>query len=194
MYTYQRLLTPIHWKHVYHCLKFCLIWEQLLIKCLWHLLMLLSKLDFVKVSLNVFAIRFAMIKALCMTGIPTVHVGIWAPSSEFVSLSIPSWQILTAHAQIFRGTRDLAFCLKISLYSLLVWASSQGSGETARMRRLAWTFAARTGGKYQIRSTRSIWAWTCRMLLTLPKVLSIFLPRKLCYSFQMSPKLEFLVL
>ena len=78
----------------------------------------------------------------------------WAPSSEFVSSSIPSWQILTAHAQPFRGARDLAFCLKVPLGSLLVWASSGGSGETARMRRLAWTFAARIGGKYQIRLTR----------------------------------------
>ena len=33
-------------------------------------------------------------------------------SSEFVSSSIPSWQILTAHAQPFRGARDLAFCLQ----------------------------------------------------------------------------------
>ena len=76
---------------------------------------------------------------------------IWAPSSEFVSSSIPSWQILTAHAQPFRGARDLAFCLKVPLDSMLVWASSGGSGETARMRRLAWTFAARIGDKYQIR-------------------------------------------
>ena len=81
---------------------------------------------------------------------------IWAPSSEFVSSSIPSWKILTGHAQPFRGARDLAFCLKVPLDSLLVWASSEGSGETARMRRLAWTFAARTGDKYQIRLTRSI--------------------------------------
>ena len=81
----------------------------------------------------------------------------WAPSSEFVSSSIPSWQILTAHAQPFRGARDLAFCLKVPLDSLLEWASSEGSGETARMRRLAWTFAARIGDKYQIRFTRSIW-------------------------------------
>ena len=80
---------------------------------------------------------------------------IWAPPSEFVSSSIPSWQISNAHAQPFRGTRDLAFCLKIPLDSLLVWASSEGSGETARMRRLAWTFAARIGDKYQIRLTRS---------------------------------------
>ena len=81
----------------------------------------------------------------------------WAPSSEFVSSSIPSWQVLTAHAQPFREARDLAFCLKVPLDSLLVWASSGGSGETARMRRLAWTFAARIGDKYQIRLTRSNW-------------------------------------
>ena len=75
-------------------------------------------------------------------------------SSEFVSSSIPSWQILIAHAQPFRGARDLAFFLRVPLDSLLVWASSGGSGETARMRRLAWTFAARIGDKYQIRLTR----------------------------------------
>ena len=79
----------------------------------------------------------------------------WAASSEFVSSSIPSWQILTGHVQPFRGARDLAFCLKVPLGSLLVWASSEGSGETARMRRLAWTFATRIGDKYQIRLTRS---------------------------------------
>ena len=73
---------------------------------------------------------------------------IWAPSSEFVSSSIPSWQILTAHAQPFRGARGLVFCLKVPLDSLLIWASSGGSGETARMRRLAWTFAARIGDNY----------------------------------------------
>ena len=83
-------------------------------------------------------------------------VGIkWAASSEFMSSSIPSWHILTVHAQPFRGARDLAFCLKVPLDSLLVWASSEGSGETARMRGLAWTFAARIGDKYQIRLTRS---------------------------------------
>ena len=46
------------------------------------------------------------------------------------------------------------FCLKVPLDSLLVCASSRGSGETARMRRLAWTFAARIGHKYQIRLTQ----------------------------------------
>ena len=59
--------------------------------------------------------------------------------------------------QPFRGARDMAFCLKVPLDSLLVWASSEGSGETTRMRRLAWTFAARIGNKYQIHLTRSIY-------------------------------------
>ena len=80
----------------------------------------------------------------------------WTPSSEFVFSSIPSWQILTAQAKPSRGARDLAFCLKVPLDSLLVRASSEGSGETARMRRLAWTFTAPIGYKYQIRLTRSM--------------------------------------
>ena len=33
-------------------------------------------------------------------------------------------------------------------------SEQRGSGETARMRSLAWTFAARIGDKYQIRLTR----------------------------------------
>ena len=60
-----------------------------------------------------------------------------AASSEFVSSSIPSLQVLTAHAQSFREARDLAFFLKVPRDSLLVRVSSGGSGETARMRRLA---------------------------------------------------------
>ena len=83
--------------------------------------------------------------------------GIRAASSKFVSLSILSWQVLTAHAQPFREARDLAFCLKVPLDSLLVWSSSGGSGKTAWMRRLAWDFAAHKGDKYQIGLTRSIW-------------------------------------
>ena len=54
-----------------------------------------------------------------------------------------------------REARDLDFCLKVPLDSLLIWASSEGSGETAWMRRLTWTFAARISDKYQIRLTRS---------------------------------------
>ena len=93
-----------------------------------------------------------------------------APSSEFVSSSIPSWQIVTAHAQPFRGTRDLAFCLKVPLDWMLIWASSRGSGETARMRRLACTFAARMGDKYQIRLTRPNYWCHVHILFSLGKL------------------------
>ena len=88
-----------------------------------------------------------------------------------MSSSILSWQILTAHAQPFREARDLAFCLKVPLDSLLVWASSGGSGETARICRLAWTFAARICDKYQIRLTRSIW---CHFFVFFLSVLTSF--------------------
>ena len=97
---------------------------------------------------------------------------IWAPPSEFVSSSIASWQILTAHAQPFRGARDLAFCLKVPLDSQLVWASSEGSGETARMRRLAWTFAARIDDKYQIRLARPIYC---------PKYVNTYTGKSFCW-------------
>ena len=91
----------------------------------------------------------------------------WGPSSEFLSSSIPSWQVWTAHAPPFREARDLAFCLKVPLDSLLVWASSGGSGETARMRKLAWTIAARIGDKYQIRLTRSKLGFQLNQIITI---------------------------
>ena len=103
-------------------------------------------------------IKIEWLCALCIriASSPVASI-IWAPSSEFVSSSIPPRQVLSAHAQPSRGARDLAFCLKVPLDSMLVWASSGGSGETARMRRLVWTFAARIGDKYQIRLKRSIY-------------------------------------
>ena len=95
-----------------------------------------------------------------------------------MSSSIPSWQILTAHAQPFREARDLAFCLKVPLDSLLVWASSGGSGETARMRRLTWTFAARICDKYQIPLTRPFDVTFCFFLSVLTsfytKIMSVW--------------------
>ena len=81
----------------------------------------------------------------------------WAPSSEFVSSSIPSWQSLTAHAQPFRGARDLAFCLKVLLDSLLLWASSEGSGETARMAPLdGWACAIKICNDGMLEDTNSL--------------------------------------
>ena len=57
-----------------------------------------------------------------------------APSSEFVSSSIPSWQILTAHAQPFRGARDLVFCLMVLMTHCLYERAAE---VLARLRRCA---------------------------------------------------------
>ena len=84
---------------------------------------------------------------------------IWAPSSEFASSSIPSGHFNCACPAIQRGQGSGFLSAGSSPLALLVRASSRGSGETAGMCRLAWTFAARIGVKYQIRPTRSIWFW-----------------------------------
>ena len=101
---------------------------------------------------GVWKITWASTSATCIYGPRQANLCLWAFHL--------TWQILTAHAQPFREASDLAFCLKVPLDSLLVWASSGGSGETAQMRRLAWTFAARIDDKYQIRLTRSIYLLT----------------------------------
>ena len=102
-------------------------------------------------DVEVFCIKLLVKQKLVQNNTSTNN---WAPSSESVSSSIPSWNILTAHAQPFREARDLGFCRKVPLDSLLVRASSGVSGETAWMRRLAWTFAVRIGHEYQIPLTR----------------------------------------
>ena len=127
-----------------NCAKSLFVWVQASIKS-W-----LSYGPFFQVwHYQSYILHFEEVKhtILCVKAECCIWIIIWAEPSEFVSSSIPSWQTLTAHAQPFRGARDLAFCLKVPLDSLLVWASSEGSGETARMRRLAWTFAARIGDK-----------------------------------------------
>ena len=60
-----------------------------------------------------------MLNTYLVTWFFNLAIIIWAPSSEFVSSSIPSWQISTAHAQPFRGARDLAFCLRFLLIHCL---------------------------------------------------------------------------
>ena len=106
----------------------------------------------IQTGMGIDTVKYIVLQILYFLGLIVIgkYFYIWAPSSEFVSSSIPSWQISTAHAQPFRRTRVLAFCPKVPLDSLLVWASSEGSGETARMRRLAWTVAARIGDAVHI--------------------------------------------
>ena len=53
-----------------------------------------------------------------------------------------------AHAQLSSGARCLIFGRTLCLLPYFMWANSEGSGETARMRRLAWAFAGRLCDKY----------------------------------------------
>ena len=95
------------------------------------------------------------------------HTFLWRNMSPVKRISVFEHSVMTnfnCEGLPFRWTRDLAFCLKVRLDSLLVWASSGGSGETARMRSLAWTFAGRIDDKYQICLTRSIWKSTILLI------------------------------
>ena len=53
-----------------------------------------------------------------------------------------------AHAQPSSGARSLIFGRTLRLLPYFMCANSKGSGETARMRRLAWAFAGRLCDKY----------------------------------------------
>ena len=56
---------------------------------------------------------------------------------------------LNAHADIFSGVRGLNFVLNTHLVPHYVYGRSLGSGETARVCRLAPAFPARLCGEYQ---------------------------------------------
>ena len=56
------------------------------------------------------------------------------------------------------GARCLIFGRTLRLLSYFMWATSEGSGETARMRRLAWAFAGRLFDKYHNLMGWLIWA------------------------------------
>ena len=50
--------------------------------------------------------------------------------------------LTNAHAEISSKAGDMNFVLSLHLQSYFVYAISEGSGESAHMRRLAWAFAA----------------------------------------------------
>ena len=93
----------------------------------------------------------------------------WATSSEFGTYRLCEQRTFRRACESAQSRQNLR-CLLFMQELWIKWATSsefgtyrlceqrtfrRGSGETARMRRLAWTFAARIGDKYQIRLTRS---------------------------------------
>ena len=57
--------------------------------------------------------------------------------------------LINAHPDVFKEARGLYFGLSLHLHPYFMYASSEGSGESAHMRRLAWAFAARWRDKYR---------------------------------------------
>ena len=55
----------------------------------------------------------------------------------FVITAYAQCHSLNIHAQLSIGTKDNKLGLRVHLRSCLVYASSEGSGETAQLRRLA---------------------------------------------------------
>ena len=92
---------------------------------------------------------------LCMTEdhytgvelcLPTLVLGdIWASSWDYGTFRPPYTHFSYAHAL---PSRCLIFGRTLCLLPYFMCANSEGSGETARMRRLAWAFAGRLCDKY----------------------------------------------
>ena len=73
---------------------------------------------------------------------------IWADSWDYGTFRPPKTHSSNALAQPFSVARCLSFGRTLCLLPYFMCANTEGSGETARMRRLAVAFACRLYGKY----------------------------------------------
>ena len=85
---------------------------------------------------------------------------IWASSWDCGTFRPPYTHSSNAHAQPSTGARCRIFGRTLCLLPYFMCASSEGSGETARMRRLAGAFAGRLCGKYHNLMSWLIWSFT----------------------------------
>ena len=73
----------------------------------------------------------------------------WAISWDYGTFHPPQTHSSNAHAQPSSGAKCLIFGQILHLRPYFMCANSEGSGETARMRRLTWAFGGRLCDKYQ---------------------------------------------
>ena len=73
-----------------------------------------------------------------------------------------------AHAQPSNGARCRVFGRTLRLLPYFMWANSEGSGETTRMRRLAWAFAGRLCDKYH-----NLVSWLIYQFKTFGSIISV---------------------
>ena len=69
-------------------------------------------------------------------------------SWDYGTFCLPQTHSSNRHAQPSSGARCLVFGRTLRLLPYFMWANSEGSGEPAQMRRLAWAFAGRLCDKY----------------------------------------------
>ena len=86
---------------------------------------------------------------------------IWADSWDYGTFRPPSTRSSNTHVQSSSGARCLIFGLTLRLLPYFMFANSNGFGETARMRRLAWAFAGRLCDKYHNLMSWLIWLIVC---------------------------------
>ena len=84
--------------------------------------------------------------------------GSFEPAHEIIFLSSSLNSFLNAHMQPSSGVRCLIFGQTLRLLPYSTSANSEGSGETARMCRLAWAFAGHLCDKYHNLMRWLIWA------------------------------------
>ena len=67
---------------------------------------------------------------------------------DFGTVEYAQMLLIKAQAGVSNKARGLNFGIDLYLHPYFVNASSEGSGESAHMRRLAWAVAVREYGKY----------------------------------------------
>ena len=72
----------------------------------------------------------------------------WAISWDYGTFRPPQYHSSNAHAQLSSRARCLMFGRTLRLLPYFMCANSEGSGETALMRGLAWAFVVRLCDKY----------------------------------------------
>ena len=106
-----------------------------------------------------------------------MQVVIWVISWDYGTFLPPWTHSSNAHAQPSSGARCLIFGRTLRLLPYFMCANSEGSGETAWMRRLAWAFAGRLCDKYHnlmswlssvFYSSRCHWKGYGVLFMTLP--------------------------
>ena len=106
------------------------------------------RLTGLSLRLWLFFLRISFITFDSLRNLSIPLESIWAISWGYGTFRPPSTHSSNAHAQPSSVARCLNIGRTLRLFPYFMCANSEGSGETARLRRLAWAFAGRLCDKY----------------------------------------------